>query len=107
MGSRIKNWGPLQFVVNTIRKVGQQSLAVFISSLVIAQFIGMVFRGLGSSWHVVLIGNLAGFAALIAVAHLASWFKSNPWRKPATQTPNSSGANASPPVNNSLATPAE
>ena len=107
MGSRIKNWGPLQFVVNTIRKVGQQSLAVFISSLVIAQFIGMVFRVLGSSWHVVLIGNLAGFAALIAVAHLASWFKSNPWRKPATQTPNSSGANASPPVNNSLATPAE
>ncbi len=94
MGSKIRNWGPFQFVVDTIRKVGQQSLAVFISSLVVAQFIGMTFRVLGSDWLIVLIGNLTGFMALIAVAHLVSWFKSNPWRKVAIQAPNSSVSNS-------------
>ena len=107
MGSRIRNWGPFQFVVDTIRKVGQQSLAVFISSLVVAQFIGMVFRVAGTGWHIVLMGNFAGFAALIAVAHLVSWFKSNPWRKPATQAPNSSVSNPQSQLNSAPALPVE
>ena len=92
MGSRIKNWGAFQFVVDTIRKVGQQSLAVFISSLVIAQFVGMLFRVYGNDWLNALGGNLFGFAALIAVAFIASWFKSNPWRKTATPMPKSNGS---------------
>lgn len=81
MGSRLKNWGNAQFVVDTIRKVGQQSLAVFVASLVIAQIVGMGFRVLGTHWAIVAAGNLLGFAALIAVAYLVAWFKSQPWRQ--------------------------
>ncbi len=90
LGSRIKNWGRAQFVVDTIRKVGQQSLAVFVSSLVVAQMVGMMFRMLGTHWYVVALGNLIGFSALIAVAYSVAWFKSQPWRKQkviATVTP--------------------
>ncbi len=100
LGSRIRDWGPFQFVVDTIRKVGQQSLAVFVSSLVIAQFIGMLFRVFGNHWDMALIGNLLGFALLIAVAYSVAWFKSQPWRKqpasPATAIPHSSAVSSSP-----------
>ncbi|MEL7272715.1 MAG: OpgC domain-containing protein [Pseudomonadota bacterium] len=82
MGARLKNWGRAQIVVDVIRKVGQQSLAVFISSLIIAQFIGACFKLFTPTATVVAIGNLAGFAALIAVAYTVAWFKSQPWRKP-------------------------
>ncbi len=88
MGSRIKNWGRAQIVVNTIRKVGQQSLAVFVSSLVLAQLLGGVFKTIGTHWSIVMVGNLVGFAALIAIAHSVAWFKSQPWRKlPAIPNP--------------------
>ncbi len=119
LGSRIRDWGAFQFVVDTIRKVGQQSLAVFISSLIIAQFFGMIFKVYGNSWDIVLLGNIAGFAALIAVAYTVAWFKSQPWRKPAagltpvsaTNTSQSSGTGTDS-QNSSLikgvsATPAE
>jgi len=89
MGSRLKNWGSAQFVVNTIRRVGQQSLAVFVSSLVIAQIVGMGFRVMGTHWVNVTIGNILGFLALIGIAHAVAWFKSHPWRQPApTASPN-------------------
>jgi len=99
MGSRLKNWGRFDVVVDTIRKVGQQSLAVFMSSLVVAQIIGAAFRYWGNGFWQALIGNLVGFAALIAVAFAVSWFKSQPWRKPkvitqsgtATPAPHSGG----------------
>ena len=72
-------------MVDTIRKVGQQSLAVFVSSLVIAQMIGAFFKVAGSSLAVVALGNIIGFAALIAIAYGVGWFKSQPWRHtPAT-----------------------
>lgn len=94
LGSRLKNWGSWQFIVDTIRKVGQQSLAVFVSSLVIAQIIGMMFKVLGTHWLIVTAGNLIGFAGLIAVAYAVGWFKSQPWRQqkviaPATKSPQS------------------
>jgi len=90
MGSRINDWGPYQIIVDTIRKVGQQSLAVFVSSLVIAQFVGALFRTFGNGYVMAFLGNFLGFAALIAIAHAVGWFKSQPWRKTATQRPQSS-----------------
>ncbi len=90
MGSRIRNWGSYQIVVDTIRKVGQQSLAVFVASLVIAQFVGALFKTFGTGLPMTVAGNLLGFAALIAVAHIVAWFKGQPWRKPATERPQSS-----------------
>lgn len=91
MGSRLKNWGRGQIIVDTIRKVGQQSLAVFVSSLVIAQMVGAGFKVFGSHWAIVLVGNLIGFAGLIAVAHSVAWFKSQPWRHSAATQPVQNG----------------
>lgn len=97
LGSRLKNWGRAQFIVDTIRKVGQQSLAVFVSSLIIAQIIGMGFKMLGTHWYIVAAGNVIGFAGLIAVAYTVAWFKSQPWRQqkvsaPAPAAPQSGGS---------------
>ena len=87
LGSRLKNWGRAQFVVDTIRKVGQQSLAVFVSSLIIAQIVGMGFKVLGTHWYIVAAGNLLGFAGLVAVAYTVAWFKSHPWRQQKVSAP--------------------
>ncbi|WP_260513963.1 OpgC family protein [Stappia sediminis] len=85
-------WGS---VVRVIQKVGQQSLAVFLASLVIAQAVAILRDmawGRGDPLFTFL-ANAGGFAALIAVAYAVSWFKGQPWkRKPAgeaskTETP--------------------
>lgn len=82
-------WGS---VVSVIRKVGQQSLAVFLASLVIAQAAGILrdmVWGRGNELIEFFV-NIGGFAALIAVAYLVSWFKRQPWRR----TPASDGSHS-------------
>ena len=74
-------WGRF---VDVVRKVGQQSLAVFLASLVLAQAIG-ILRDM--AWGrgdplAEFLANTAGFAGLIAVAYLVSWYKKQPWRRP-------------------------
>jgi len=74
-------WGRF---VRVVQKVGQQSLAVFMASLVIAQAAGLLrdmVWGRGD-WLPQVLSNLLGFVALIAVAYTVSWYKSQPWRKP-------------------------
>ncbi|MEP3046847.1 MAG: OpgC domain-containing protein [Roseibium sp.] len=76
-----KVWGGF---VRVVQKVGQQSLAVFMASLVIAQAAALLrdmVWGRGD-WLPQILSNFGGFAALIAVAYLVSWYKSQPWRKP-------------------------
>lgn len=92
LGARLQGWGSGQVVVDVIRKVGQQSLAVFVASLVVAQCVGMIFRVFGNSWPVALVGNLAGFTVLIGVAYGVGWFKAQPWRKPPAQPLHSAAA---------------
>ena len=73
-------WGGF---VRIVQKVGQQSLAVFMASLVIAQIAGILrdmVWGRGE-WGPQVLSNLLGFAALIAVAYSVGWFKGQPWRK--------------------------
>lgn len=67
-------------ILKIIMKVGQQSLAVFVFSMVLARFIGFAFDQLGRDTWVVVVGNLIGFALITGVAYLAGWFKSQPWR---------------------------
>ncbi|SDR21590.1 OpgC domain-containing protein [Pseudovibrio sp. Tun.PSC04-5.I4] len=70
-------------VVRVIKKVGQQSLAVFLASLILAQGIA-VFRdelGLKGTLSGGVMANLLGFAGLIAVAYAVAWFKGQPWKK--------------------------
>jgi len=63
-----------------ILKVGQQSLAVFVFSMFLARLSGFVMDQIGRTTLSMTVANLAGFAALIAVAYVVSWFKGQPWR---------------------------
>lgn len=69
-----------------IMKVGQQSLAVFITSMFTARLLGVALDTLGrqSLFNQVVV-NAVGFGVLISVAYGVGWFKSQPWRKKATR----------------------
>jgi hypothetical protein len=70
-------WGA---VLKMILKVGQQSLAVFVFSMVFARLSGFVMDQIGrTTWNMTL-ANFVGFGALIMVAYSVAWFKSQPWR---------------------------
>jgi len=71
----------LRQAVAMVEKVGQQSLAVFIFSMVAARAMGAMLDVTGRAVPVVLAINLLGFAALVGVAGVAGWFKSQPWRQ--------------------------
>lgn len=74
-GRRLK--GP---VVRAVSVVGQQSLAVFVTGMVLAQGIGIVLDAAGRGPLAEAAGNIAGFTGLIATAYLVGWFKTLPWR---------------------------
>ena len=80
MGARLNvgTWWPA--IVGVIRKVGQQSLAVFVTSMILARFMGVVFDVYGKDFMVMTLTNLGGFAILIAVAYFMSWIKGSPWK---------------------------
>ena len=68
-----------------IMKVGQQSLAVFISSMFLARLMGVVLDHLDraeiENWFTMILVNLGGAAIIVALAYGAGWFKSKPWIK--------------------------
>lgn len=70
-------WGGF---VGIIMKVGQQSLAVFVFSMVFARFTGFVLDQIERSTAKTTMMNLVGVAALIGVAYFVAWIKSQPWR---------------------------
>jgi hypothetical protein len=76
-GVAARVWGAL---LAMILKVGQQSLAVFVFSMFLARLSGFVMDQIGRTTLSMTVANLAGFAALIAVAYVVSWFKGQPWR---------------------------
>ncbi|MEX2520220.1 MAG: OpgC domain-containing protein [Paracoccaceae bacterium] len=67
-------------LVPVIRKVGTQSLAVFMTSIVLSRFNGWWLDVVGRDIWTTAVVNLTGFAILIATAYLVGWFKSQPWR---------------------------
>jgi len=77
-------------IVGVVRKVGQQSLAVFVTSLVLARFLGIAFDIWGTDVLTLIAINLVGFGVLIVTAYVVGWFKGSPWRQP----PRSAVANA-------------
>jgi hypothetical protein len=62
-----------------IVKVGRQSLATFLTSLVAARIASLAFHLLGTGFLVSLLINLAGVAVVLATALTVGWFKSSPW----------------------------
>jgi hypothetical protein len=67
-------------VVETVRRMGTQTLAVFLTSLVIAPALGALFDLWGTGFFVALFINILGIALLIAGGRITGWFKSSPWR---------------------------
>ncbi|WP_375551762.1 OpgC family protein [Rhodophyticola porphyridii] len=67
-------------VIRLTTKVGQQSLAVFLFSMVLARFTGFVLDQLGRDVATVTLANLIGMALLVCVAYSVGWFKRQPWR---------------------------
>jgi hypothetical protein len=64
-----------------IRKVGQQALAVFITSIVLSRVGAMAFDVWERDALTALVVNGLGFAVLIGVAYGVGWIKSEPWRR--------------------------
>lgn len=64
-----------------IMKVGQQSLAVFTASMLIARVLGMMLDVMGRTGWTQLVVNVFGATLIVGVAYGAAWFKGHPWRK--------------------------
>ncbi|MEM6487582.1 MAG: OpgC domain-containing protein [Pseudomonadota bacterium] len=81
---RAKLLGPwFLAVVPVIRKVGTQSLAVFVVSIPLAITLGWLLDVMGRQMVTVALANLGGSAVLIGVAYTVAWFRRQPWRQPA------------------------
>jgi len=78
---------PLRIVV----KVGQQALATFLTSMALAWVLTIALDQLGRTSTSVAAANLLGLAAIIGVAYVVGWYKSEPWRR---RTPASAEAAA-------------
>ena len=69
-----------QTFVKVVHKVGQQSLAVFLTSIVLSRFCGFILDIIGKSWPKMILVNGSGILFLIAVAYFVGWIKKTPWK---------------------------
>jgi len=67
-------------LIAIIMKVGQQSLAVFVFSMIFARFSGFLLDQITRSTLKTTLVNFLGMAAIILVAYFVAWIKSQPWR---------------------------
>ncbi len=65
-----------------IVKVGQQTLPVFLSTIVLSWSAGMFLDVVGRTPLHVALANLTGFALMLGVANVTGFYKSQPWRRP-------------------------
>ncbi|MCU0826203.1 MAG: OpgC domain-containing protein [Tabrizicola sp.] len=79
-GERLRQTGWRGEVIGQIARVGQQSLAVFAASMVMARVLGAVLDLAGRGPLAALAVNLTGFALVVAVARIAGLFKRQPWK---------------------------
>lgn len=88
-----------QPTVKICTKVGQQALGVYLTGQMMAMLCGIFMDQLGHTFVLTTIANAIGFAALIAAAYIAGYFKSAPWsvKKPLLQDaqPASAGSSGS------------
>jgi hypothetical protein len=91
-GQRLQRGGWAGAVVAIVSQVGQNSLAVFAASMVLARVLGAFLDLAGGGALPALLVNLAGFAAIIAVARIAAFFKAKPWKQASSLPPRSADA---------------
>ena len=70
--------GPL---AASVSRVGQQTLAVFLTGLVGGHVLGIVLDVFGRDPLTTAIVNILGVVGLVVAAEVAGWFKSAPWRR--------------------------
>ncbi len=75
--------------VRVISRVGQQSLAIFMVSMVLARLLGVVLDVIGRSFVATACVNFLGCAILIGVAYGVRYIKSEPWRVASLPAPTS------------------
>lgn len=85
-GARLRLGGWAGGIIAIICRVGQQSLAVFAASMVLARVLGAFLKLAGSGPLAALLVNLAGFTLIIGVAWIAAFFKSQPWKTVTVRT---------------------
>jgi hypothetical protein len=83
-GERLRQVGWRGAAVGVISRVGQQSLAVFAASMVMARVLGAFLNLAGGGALAALAVNLLGFALIILVAKTVAFFKRQPWKTAAT-----------------------
>lgn len=74
-------------VIGIISRVGQQSLAVFATSMVLARVFGALLSLSDGGPLAALAVNLAGFAVIISVAYTTAFFKAKPWKTTTPRAP--------------------
>lgn len=70
-----------RYFVKVVHKVGQQSLAVFLTSIVLSRFCGFIIDIIGKSWPKMFLVNGGGILVLILVAYFVGWIKKSPWKQ--------------------------
>jgi hypothetical protein len=85
-GARLKGGVAWTAFVGVISRVGTQSLAVFMASMVLARLLGVLLDIGGRGFVNTAAVNLLGAALITAVAYFVTYLKREPWRnKPAAQ----------------------
>ena len=79
-GKHLRQGGLAGQAIALISRVGQQSLAVFAASMVLARVLGAFLNLVGNGPLAALVVNLVGFGLIIGVAKLAAYFKNEPWK---------------------------
>jgi len=67
-------------LVQICRKVGQQSLAVFVAGIVLSLIGGVVLKQYDYAPFAITLVNVIGCLGLVIVAYVVAWFKNSPWR---------------------------
>lgn len=81
-GENLTRTSLMQAMTRIFTRVGQQSLAVFASSIVLARVLGAVLNELGSGFWASTFVNVLGFFCIYAIANLVAFAKSEPWKSP-------------------------
>lgn len=82
MGLRLSQGETWPRVVTVIRKVGQQSLAVFVSGLLLSRLLGVMMDVWGRDALAASLINLLGMAIVVGIAYFVGWMRSTPWQTP-------------------------
>jgi len=86
-GARLRAGGFAGRAIGVISRVGQQSLAVFATSMVLARVLGSILDYFDYGALATAAINLTGAALIIGVAYTTAYFKSQPWKvAPPAQT---------------------